>query len=343
MINKIRFRDFLLLFLYFLSFDVNAINLDKGTTITDENLTSLAATSWEYSISSTSQDSQNERGYNVAFYRINGSNELYSLTSSKTLYLSDFEKKKYAKHWPLTRWPYQYYSPDIAALYKELHHPYPLPFDYETTGPGPGCLGNSPLRYGDFDGDGSPNELVVFLDGLLIVFSTQYNRIVFSEPLDESDWMTKDEMNQFFDGKPIERFQYVSQVMADNDTIDAGIRAYAKLYFGDFDKDGNRDILAWRKSYRSKAGDDQATGFTKLRDVYQHFERDLKAQGSLQAGVTGEYLPQETEQDTIKQWLAENTLTWQKGYPAKSECQGSEGQIIPEMHDPLLNDPDVLK
>jgi hypothetical protein len=244
-------------------------------------------------------------------------------------------------NWPLTRWPHQYFSPDVEAHYKELHHPYPLPFDYEGVGPGVGCMGDSPLRFGDLEEDG-PKEIVIMLNGLFMVFSPQYERIVFAEPLDESDWMTKEEMTQFFSQKPVTSVQYTSRVLAENDVIDAGVRAYAKLYVGNFDGDSHQDIVVWRKSYRSNAGSNPVLGFTKLGDVYQHFERDLAAQSASPAGLTGEYLPMETTESTIKQWLSGATQTWSSGYPSTSECTGQEGQLIPEMHDPLLNDPDVL-
>lgn len=55
------------------------------------------------------------------------------------------------------------------------------------------------------------------------------------------------------------------------------------------------------------------------------------------------YQPVTTSSELIKKWLTDNNLTWQKGFPSKSECKGQEGQLIPDMHDPLLNDPDVLK
>ncbi|HEX6549060.1 MAG TPA: hypothetical protein VF117_00115, partial [Gammaproteobacteria bacterium] len=61
---------------------------------------------------------------------------------------------------------------------------------------------------------------------------------------------------------------------------------------------------------------------------------------SLENGV---YTKQSTDQAAIKGWLAAKSLTWQKGYPQTSECAGQTGQPIPEMVDPLLNDPDVLK
>jgi hypothetical protein len=50
------------------------------------------------------------------------------------------------------------------------------------------------------------------------------------------------------------------------------------------------------------------------------------------------------KEQPVKGWLTSNNLTWwKKGYPSKSECAGQEGQFIPEMHDPLLNDPEVMQ
>ena len=59
--------------------------------------------------------------------------------------------------------------------------------------------------------------------------------------------------------------------------------------------------------------------------------------------IDSEYKLQDTSAETVQNWLSTKNLTWQKGFPSLSECEGEEGQLIPEMHDPLLNDPDVLK
>jgi hypothetical protein len=59
--------------------------------------------------------------------------------------------------------------------------------------------------------------------------------------------------------------------------------------------------------------------------------------------TTGEYQKQPTDSATVKNWLTTRHLTWQKGYPSRSECPGQEGQLIPEMHDPLLNDAEVMQ
>lgn len=61
------------------------------------------------------------------------------------------------------------------------------------------------------------------------------------------------------------------------------------------------------------------------------------------AMVDGEYQQTATPESEVKDWLEENNLTWQKGFPSHSECPGEEGELIPEMHDPLLNDADVLQ
>jgi hypothetical protein len=131
---------------------------------------------------------------------------------------------------------------------------------------------------------------------------------------------------------------------AENDTVGLyGIRGYAKIYFGDFDNDSNPDVLVWRKAYKSRSKKDEVVGFEALRQEWSHFERDLKVQEESEQGITGEYLPQQTDEATIRKWLSENELTWKKGYPSASECEGEDGQLILEMHDPLLNDPEVLE
>jgi len=57
----------------------------------------------------------------------------------------------------------------------------------------------------------------------------------------------------------------------------------------------------------------------------------------------GQHKKQEVDEATMQNWLSTQQLTWQKGYPSKSESTGEENQLIPEMHDPLLNDPDLLQ
>lgn len=325
---------------------VQALELTNGTTqefgmtFTDAQKSALPVVT-----RTIKENDSSDTGMSLAFVNIAGTNNWFRLYENLHMYGVDVSQGTLLGNWHLTRWEYQYYSPDIKAQYANFSTAeYPLPFEYESVSPGPGCIGNAPLRYGDIEGD-SKKEIVVILGGLFIIFSPDYQRTVFSEYLDASDWYTAEEAVELLVGQdPLTNVQYMSRLWADNSNARMpGIRAYAKLYFGDFDQDGNPDILAWRKSYRSNAGKDPVKGFTKLHDSWGHFERDLKAQEESPQGITGEYLPQQTDEATIKTWLADNNLTWQKGYPDKSECAGEEGKPIPEMSDPLLNDPEVLQ
>jgi hypothetical protein len=214
-----------------------------------------------------------------------------------------------------------------------------------------GCYGNTPLNYGDIEGDGT-KELIIFIGNTLVLFSPQYGRTIFSTWMSLEDWFHADDGKFYFEGeygediKTPEDPQYESRLLHRRgpENIHApGYRGYSKIYVGDFDKDGNADILVWRKIYISKLENDAERGFTLIRNEWNHYERDLVAQKASQAGVTSEYLPQETPTETIQGWLVSNNLTWSKGFPDRSECAGEEGKLIPEMHDPLLNDPDVLQ
>ena len=110
-------------------------------------------------------------------------------------------------------------------------------------------------------------------------------------------------------------------------------RAYGKIYIDDFDGDNSNDIIMWRKLYFSKLKSDPVKGYELDAEMFAHYKI-----------VDGDYqLQTDTTPATVQGWLSANNLTWQKGFPSKSECDGQEGQLIPEMHDPLLNDPDVLK
>jgi hypothetical protein len=205
-----------------------------------------------------------------------------------------------------------------------------------------GCFGNHPLRYGDLDGD-TTDEIVLFLGEDIVMFSPEQEAITFSQNLNVADWMSKEETSlwiiDFGKAGPLDdqHPQYQSSIVAftsaNYQSVQPAYRGYGKLYFGDFNSDGKRDIIVWRKIYESLLRGDSKEGFALKEDTYLHYEKP----------TSGIYELIGTPVDSVSNWLASRGLTWQKGYPSKSECEGQEGQLIPEMHDPLLNDPDVLK
>jgi len=256
----------------------------------------------------------------------------------------DYEKREYLGGWPLTRWPYLNRVPEIVRDHENVGiGEWKQRIEYTAHHPDAGCLNHHPLRYGDIEDDGE-NEIVLLLNGEFIVFSPAHGRTIFSAFVDASDWFREllEELTLESDVEDDVAYQYLSEHLIYNGIRHRAHRSYTKVFTGDFDKDSNPDILTWQKVYVSNKMD-EASGFHLVRNELKHFERDLKTQQESAQGVTGEYLPQETEEATLQQWFAENELTWKKGFPSVSECAGEQGQPIGEMHDPLLNDPDVLK
>ena len=326
------------LYVFILSFPDIALgnigNLQKGISVNDENIFVISQTSWEYAKSSTTQEKFND-GFAVSFLRVDESADLYSLSSSNNLYLTNFDTRDILGNWPLTRWQYEPIENEVksfqADIYKKLYQKVLNPI---------GCLDEIPLNQGDLDADGK-SELILFLGYDLVVFSPEAGRIVFMINYTVPGWMSLEGTAHHHEANWIKEGdegvpQYQNLLDEHYGDALAGLRGYAKLYVGDFDKNGQSDILVWRKLYDSNMQNNPVKGFHKLKDSFYHYEK------STAAGSTGESLPQETDPGTIQSWLATNTLTWQQGYPSKSECEGEEGQLIPEMHDPLLNDPDVL-
>jgi hypothetical protein len=249
--------------------------------------------------------------------------------------------------WPLTRWPHEPIEQAVIDIYEKYSGSFFSSYNTYIKHR-MGCYHVSPLRYGDIDNDGV-DELVLFLGKDMIVFSPDYGRIVFSMSLSTDDWMSEaDTVNYFgpdgfggygWDTVPVYQWTGVSDL---REPIQA-YRGHAKVFQGDFDEDGNFDLIVWRKLYQSPWVGDGVTGFNFVSDTFYFYEKDLEAQENSDSGITGEYLPQETDEATVQSWLTDNDLTWSKGYPSVSECEGEEGELIPEMHDPLLNDPDVLQ
>jgi hypothetical protein len=290
-----------------------------------------------------------ELQYSIAFIKLGETSQWYRLYASLDLFGVDVASESLLGHWTLARWTHHL---DYIERTSRLNDLSIKNGDYNIDIRSPlGCLNATPLRYGDVDGDGT-NEIVLVLGNDLVVFSAEQRRIVFSVSFNLFDWMPSEETHYLYEDeggeylKPDSEPQYASALFntyrLQRENI-KGYRGYSKLFESDFDEDGFADFLIWQKVYESKLERDSVRGFDQVRNEFMHYERDLTAQAESEAGVTGEYLPQDTPEADIQKWLAENSLTWSKGYPSKSECAGEEGQSIPEMHDPLLNDPEVLQ
>lgn len=271
----------------------------------------------------------------------------YFVDKEFTVHEIDISKEAIINSWPLTRWQHEpltnqqspyYPAPENVSLDwidGHVDDRYGLELDDEKKPNSIGCLNQTPLRYGDLEGDGT-NEIVLNMG----VFSYKHDWVIFSPKYESISFSLRyalqDQANVDFGS-----YQWIQETRQRN--TDPGIRTYAKAFLGDFDLDENPGILVWRKRYESNKNDNPVLGYHLVKQEIQHYERDLEAQASLEQGVTGEYLPQDTTEEQIQAWLTGNNHTWQSGYPSLSECDGEEDQLIPEMHDPLLNDPDVLR
>src|SRR5690625_3981481 len=239
-------------------------------------------------------------------------------------------------------------EPEIINLYQEFDIT-PQARTFDNLVPSLGCFPRYPLRYGDVTGDGNM-ELVIFAQDEfyalnLTLFSTVLNKTIFSIRLSTYDAVlnTRKELPEGEEESasyPLaddpKDGQYLSRIVEQRTRMVSGIRPaiinFSKLYIDSFSAEDAHDLLVWRKLYRSRLNEDPIKRFELERDTFHHYQL-----------VEGDYIQQDTDEATIKGWLAENELTWQKVYPNKRECEGEEGELIPEMHDPLLNDPDVLQ
>ncbi len=294
-------------------------------------------------------------GQCLGWSNMNQADLWYEVTKDLEVYGVNVKTKQYLGSWPLTspttcndsdvdceifwwagRWSDQeFLEPEI----KELFY-YHSGGEVQVRGDGLGCLNKTPLRYGDIDDD-NKNELVLFLNDNFLIFNPELKKTVFLMMYNLDDITSvEDTISQHGFEKP-EFPQYVSSLSTNSgvafqvssQVTEPALQAFAKIYTVDVDNDQVKDLIIWRKLYQSRLQSDAMKGFKKISDTYLHY---TKADGEYQ-------LQADTAPETIQGWLTAKNQTWQSGFPSKSECAGQEGQLIPEMHDPLLNDPDVLK
>lgn len=259
----------------------------------------------------------------------------------------DMPTEEFIGTWPLNPFADENLEPEIVKLYQE----YDITPDARTADnllPVLGCFFQAPLRYGDVSGDGN-TELVVFTQDEFhalnfTLFSTQKQKVIFNVRLATYDATPNTRITLPEGVQPSASFplanhptdgQFLSRIAEQRTRMVTGtspaVINFSKLFFGSFSSEADKELLVWRKLYRSRLNQDPVQGFELQRNTFIHYKL-----------IDGEYQQQDTPEATMRGWLAAKELTWQKGFPSKSECLGQEGQLIPEMHDVLLNDPDVL-
>jgi hypothetical protein len=336
-----------------------ALEMENGIGLTEELKESLWETSIPYAIARQGQRSVDPNQTVVAFFDFPDS--VISLSSDtkiiktmkngrsvegrwdvSAMSLCQAGEKNCSVPWWAGRWGAdEVLEKEIIQQYTSQELAWGSPLDTDSAIMG--CATKTPLRFGDVDSDGK-NELVLFVaNGYsvdFLVFSLHLHKIIFASKLDFNDVIKQERLQAdpstaSIIPDSVNQYQFWSRSSADllvSSGMSKGYRGFAKLFIGNFSDQLSTDILVWRKAYKSLLLTDQSKGFEKISDMYVHYRL-----------VNGEYKKQTTDQATIKSWLSAKQLTWQKGYPNKSECAGQEGQLIPEMHDPLLNDPDVLQ
>jgi hypothetical protein len=310
----------------------------QGQMINAKNENTLYYLSLPYAIARQGQRAVDSESLVVGFSKID--DRVYSVSDKLQVVSTRIEGRLVISTWPATRWEYEfnedtdifYTNADLSGSELTKHYNQFISENQNDLG----CLVNTPLRYGKIS-QSSDSDVVLTIGTLdtqadLIVFSPTYERIVFSLRYAEQNSAKAEAVAPF---QYIQTTNYHAEQQA--------YRTYGKVYEGDFDQDGHADLITWRKIFYSHETDSTELGFFAGGEILTHYERDLEVQAASPAGITGEYLPQDTPEADIQNFLAENNLTWSKGYPSKSECAGEEGQLIPEMHDPLLNDPEVLE
>ncbi|MEY8241747.1 MAG: hypothetical protein RPT25_15485 [Cycloclasticus sp.] len=313
---------------------------------------------------------KNQSGASLArsfgYTNLESGDNWYRFTVDLKIHGVNVETKQYLGNWPLTPWPNSVrmkgegitwrVRPALSAVkggeYTEINDPEVQvlgtnkQFKIDSYNPSVGCLSQTPLRYGDVDNNTS-NELVLLLNNDLVVFSPVLQKIIFATNLSDSDELKPERVADWFLDEATVNPQFVAD-SGTNNLIKAALpatRSFAKIYLDDFNADGKKDIIVWRKLYESNLKTNPVLGFAKVADLFVHYslvDGEYQIQSN-QLPVEGEFGSDPAQQAQIKGWLEAKNLTWQKGFPTKSECAEQEGQPIPEMHDPLLNDPDVLK
>ncbi|MDF3012890.1 MAG: hypothetical protein K0Q78_1094 [Cellvibrio sp.] len=346
----------ILFFMLFIPAFSHSMEIESGTGLNEELSENLWETSIPYAIARQGQRSIDPNQTVIAFFNL--SDSVFSLSSDMKIVKTIKSGRNVDGSWSLASYSEHLnlageylaaanviaadHGEDALDLSNPLRQVVDRPISYlmssdENIKQSVGCYENSPLRYGDLEDDGQ-KELVLLIGKNVIVSSPQSKKVTFSMHYQMDDEMSEATATdlEIVHNKPTDP-QYLASSTEDAVRIGKGglfgaWRSFTKMYVGHYSSETANDIIVWRKLYQSRLVQDPIKGFEKRGDVFVHYKL-----------IDGEYKKQSTESNVVKGWLTAKNLTWKKGYPSKSECTGQEGQFIPEMHDPLLNDPDVLQ
>lgn len=180
-------------------------------------------------------ESQNiERGDCLGWTNMGNGNDWNYITDEFAIYKFDISNEKYLGRFPLVRWPHEYIHPEIhdKALGVWGGRPYEPElalYDYQDSG----SLAQNPLRYGDVDGNGS-NEIVIITQEDLLFFSPELEKTIFMLRYNADEWLTPEASTEFYswikggtrEGLNLPQFQseFYSMVTGSTASIDTALR-----------------------------------------------------------------------------------------------------------------------
>lgn len=217
-----------------------------------------------------------------------------------------------------------------------------------------GCLQGYPTTLADINGDdiedlifigGSgalylPDEQITANTQLALFLGKDFEKELLSINLHEEDFYfyfhrsgSKYQVSRDKVGSVIKDLSHPKEfIRGTPDNVRPGYRTFAKVYFGDFDKDSVQSILVWRRYYLSRKKSDPVKGFEFDREEFELY--DFKGGVAKAVGIN------DKQGHSI---LDNHQLDWNDGFPSQSKCSNNDGKypkIMDYGHPELsINDP----
>lgn len=287
MIRKSLLASFLVVSGFVMAGQAMDDKLRKGVGVNTENFSQLVPVSTHLSVARSVHRSI-DAGFVYGFVANDEESVVYSLSRGPNLHAGNLETRGRIGSWPLARWRLDRYTPpEIVSRYglygisSDDEEFYPASISLYSVEEGErnfGCLLSSPVRYGDFTGDG--NKEVVFIGDDVVVFSPQKEEVIFSQRIRVNDWLPVSEQQEVYDsigGMDREKgAQFLSKIAIERwagprpDLLKA-YRGYGKLFHGDFSGGESHDLLVWHKFYQSLLREDSVAGFEPVSNTFIHY------------------------------------------------------------------------